>query len=149
MGITVSTSAFDAVLEERPSFCVWLAKGFVSGDVCGFDLFLEADSEADGVLEHFMREIMWWGDDGPESSLRLELTDGDQRVPLTLPASGSSGGAGEGKVSARLSVEFPTPTGSSQLVLTSSSPAWRHDAVAIFDTRELAAALQRWRAISA
>ena len=148
MGITVSTSAFDAVLEERPGFCVWLSRGYVSGDVCGFDLFLDANSEADGILEHFMKEIMWWGDDGPESSLRLELTDGEQHVPLTLQAGGSSGGVGEGKVSARLSVEFPTPTGFSSLVLTSSSLAWRHEAVAIFDTRELAAALERWRAIS-
>ena len=146
MGITVSTSAFDAVLEERPGFCVWLAKGFVSGGVCGFDLFLDANLEARDVLVHFMSEIMLWGADGTESSLQLELTQDGKPVELTLAAGGASGGEGEGAVSARLSVEFPTPAGSSAVVLTTSSPAWGHRAAVAFDPRGLALDLERWRA---
>lgn len=66
MTITVSTIAFDAVLESRPGLTVWLSRGFVSGDVCGFELFVIASSQDPAVLSRMSDEIMWWGQDSPE-----------------------------------------------------------------------------------
>lgn len=143
MTITVSTIAFDAVLESRPGLTVWLSRGFVSGDVCGFELFVIATSQDPAVLSRMSDEIMWWGQDSPESSLQLELLADGRPVPITLAASGSSAGEGEGRMVARLNVEFPPPA-AARLTLTSSSPAWGLHAEADLDSAELARSLKRW-----
>ena len=143
MTITVSTIAFDAVLESRPGLTVWLSRGFVSGDVCGFGLFVIASSQDPAVLSRMSDEIMWWGQDSPESSLQLELLADGRPVPITLAASGSTAGEGEGKMVARLNVEFPPPA-AARLTLTSSSPAWGLHAEADLGSAELARSLKRW-----
>lgn len=146
MTITISTNAFDAILEDRPGLCVWLSRGFVSGDVCGFDLLLDASSADPETLERISSGIMWWGHDGPESSLKLGLVDGERPVPLTLASGGASAGEGSGQLAARLCIEFSTPSEVGPLALTSVSPAWAHHAAVTFDLEALSHSLQQWTA---
>lgn len=143
MAITVSTTAFDSVLERRPGLHVWTARGFVSRSVCGFDLFVEASSDDAAILDRISSELMWWGTDGPEASLSIALTSDGASVPLLLAASGTSVDQRAGAISARVSIEFPSPRGT-EMVLTTASESWRHSASVALDAADLTRALTDW-----
>jgi hypothetical protein len=143
MPITVSSSAFDAVLEDRPGLLIWVVAGYVSDTVCGFDLRLVGSDADPETLDVFSTAMMWWGTDSPRAPLSLGLTVDGVPVELTIAEGGASAGAMPESVSAHMSVQFTTPA-AGELLFTSSAPAWHHQASVRFDTDVLAESLARW-----
>ena len=137
---TISTTAFDALVVAEPDLCIWTARGFVSDEICGFDLLIA--SARSGAPEEFPGANQWWDAENLDEGFPMELLADDIRLPLRLD---TAGGTSEGgTLRSFISVVFPTPAGCSGLRLSVHVDVWSIQRTVAFDPAEFRAALTRW-----
>lgn len=144
MEMTVSTTAFDTVVVSGIALSVWTARGFVSGDQCGFDLNVTVTDAAPDALAEFPRRVRWWDLDSVRDSFPMSLTADDTHLQLSLASTGTWGSQEGGDLRSCISVVFPTPGDCNTLVLTVSTELWSTSHQASFDPVELKKSLARW-----
>lgn len=146
MGLTVSTVAFDAILEIRDKLCVWTARGFVSDGLCGFDLNITSSQADSNDLEEFLPRLQWWDLDSVSSGMPMSLLRDGVGIPLSVVAGSSNGGQSGENLQACLSLSFPTQVHCSSLTFMLNSKPWPVRS-ASFNPGEVSASLARLRHI--
>lgn len=148
MGMTVSTSAFDAVFVNTTDLLVWTVCGFVSPEHSGLQLVIvAADLQPEQYLD-IPKATRWWDLDSLDEAFPMRLLADDVAVPMTFVGGSSGTDPQQERYESRLLFRFPTPlVDCVSLTLSLGMDMWPKPRVVHLDPEALRTDLARWHSL--